>query len=76
MDCNMPIMDGFEATERISQLPFVGKDSIMIVASTANTSNSYKVKCLEAGMHDFLSKPITSQKLKEILKKASILPII
>jgi CheY-like chemotaxis protein len=45
MDCNMPVMDGFEATEAIRKLEFLDQDRLKIIALTANTNDSYKLKC-------------------------------
>ena len=63
MDCRMPILDGIEAT-RIIRL---NKDSVPIVALTANDSDDDKNICLEAGMDSFLTKPINKQKLIEAI---------
>ena len=60
----MPIMDGFQATGEIRQQV---NDSIQIVALTAYTNDSFRKKCLQAGMNDFLTKPIDVQKLEKIL---------
>ena len=59
MDCNMPIMDGFQATSRIKE--YLGEQRIVIVALTAYTSQSFKEKCLGAGMDGYLTKPISSE---------------
>jgi CheY-like chemotaxis protein/HPt (histidine-containing phosphotransfer) domain-containing protein len=62
MDCNMPEMDGYEATHEIRKL----KDAnakIPIVAMTANVQEGDHQKCLDAGMDDYLSKPL---KIKNI----------
>ena len=65
MDCNMPIMDGFEATKRI--LAMIEKGEIPwvpVIASTANTSHLDLQKCLKHGMSAYLSKPFTRNDLR------------
>jgi PAS domain S-box-containing protein len=68
MDCYMPVMDGFEATAEIRRLEGEKRHSI-IVALTANAVKGYRDKCLAAGMDDYLSKPIRSHKLQEMLAR-------
>lgn len=68
MDCQMPEVDGLEATSRIRQTEktLIGSH-VPIVALTANATNEDRAACLASGMDDFLSKPIRSSKLAEIL---------
>lgn len=69
MDMEMPVMDGLEATRKIrlieKSLPKIPK----IIAMTANALQGDREQCLQAGMDDFVSKPITVESLKTILKK-------
>lgn len=65
MDCQMPIMDGYEAT---STLRLTDKTrQTPIIAVTANAHSSDKKRCLEAGMNDYLKKPVNIAQLKEKL---------
>ncbi len=75
MDCQMPEMDGFEATRLIrkqeaSLRQAAGKLShLPIIAMTANAMQEDRDRCLEAGMDDFLSKPIVSKSLAAVLNR-------
>jgi CheY-like chemotaxis protein len=66
MDCRMPVMDGFEATRLIREREGDAQRST-IIALTANVSPEYSRQCLEAGMDDYLSKPIDLQHLYRTL---------
>ena len=70
MDCLMPEMDGYQATQAIRKGE-TGEENIKIpiIAMTANAMKGDRQKCLEAGMNDYLSKPIKLETLKEILEK-------
>jgi len=63
MDVHMPVMDGFKATQTI--LKKFGRDAPPIIALTANTSAETKQKCFDAGMQDFLSKPVEPSVLRK-----------
>ena len=69
MDMQMPIMDGVTATKKIHDL--YPQNSMKIIALTANAFDVDRKKCLEAGMIDYISKPISKDKIKEILLKHS-----
>jgi two-component system sensor histidine kinase/response regulator len=66
MDIQMPVMDGIEATKSIRGN---GWDIIPIVAMTAHAMKGYKEKCFEAGMDDYITKPIKRESVFEILEK-------
>jgi signal transduction histidine kinase/DNA-binding response OmpR family regulator/HPt (histidine-containing phosphotransfer) domain-containing protein len=72
MDCQMPLMDGFEATRRIRAAEAsAGRERMPIVALTANALQGDRERCLESGMTDFISKPFTMKKLHDILRAAT-----
>lgn len=67
MDMQMPVMDGITATKKIIEV--YGDQAPPIVALTANAFESDKETCFEAGMDDFLSKPLKKSELSRILAK-------
>ena len=69
MDCQMPVMDGFEATRAIRNLETMTGSRLPIIAMTANAMQGDRERCIEAGMDDYLSKPIDTQSLSEILAR-------
>jgi signal transduction histidine kinase/ActR/RegA family two-component response regulator len=68
MDCQMPGMDGFEATTLIREFQGDSRRTL-IVAVTANAFPEDKARCLAAGMDDYISKPITRQSLAALLDR-------
>jgi CheY-like chemotaxis protein len=68
MDCQMPEMDGYEATAQIRKTG--GSNcTIPIIAMTANAMEGDKEKCLKAGMSDYITKPIRKQLLVDMIIK-------
>jgi CheY-like chemotaxis protein len=67
MDCQMPVMDGFEATTRI--LEEYGKNAPPVVALTANTSLKDRERCFATGMSDFVDKPVRRAELVRVLNR-------
>ncbi|QHI68151.1 PAS domain S-box protein [Tichowtungia aerotolerans] len=68
MDCQMPIMDGFETTRTIRSMVGEIRD-IPIIAMTAHALKEDRQKCLDAGMDDYLSKPVHKDQLRAVLQK-------
>ncbi len=66
MDCQMPTMDGFEASRRIRDLP---QKQPIIVAVTANALVGERERCLNAGMDDYLSKPFQAEQLVDVVAR-------
>ena len=72
MDCQMPIMDGFEATRRLRQRETdKGIPRLPIIAVTSNAIKGDRERCLDAGMDDYVSKPINTAKLAASISKYS-----
>jgi CheY-like chemotaxis protein len=70
MDCEMPVMDGLQATRSIRQREKQqGRPRATIVALTANVSDEDRNRCLEAGMDDYLGKPFRMQDLFQMIEK-------
>lgn len=70
MDCEMPEMDGYEATRRIRESSAGTRNpDIPIIALTADAMSGDRDKCLAAGMNDYLSKPVEPRQLGDVLEK-------
>ena len=70
MDCNMPIMDGYEAAITIRAIEYKNHSEakIPIIALCADASQDNRKKCLDAGMNFFLAKPVNLAEFQELLK--------
>mgnify|MGYP000620956852 CR=1 FL=1 len=67
LDIQMPVLDGFGATEAIRQAESLTGAHVPIIALTAHALEGYREKCLAAGMDDFLTKPLQPKVLRETL---------
>jgi signal transduction histidine kinase/CheY-like chemotaxis protein/HPt (histidine-containing phosphotransfer) domain-containing protein len=70
MDIQMPEMDGFEATAAIREMEKGNGSHMPIIAMTANAMKGDRERCLEAGMDDYVSKPIHGQELYRVVESA------
>lgn len=69
MDCQMPEMDGFDATRAIRRLEVTSGRHIPIIAMTANAMQGDRDACLAAGMDDYISKPVSLEDLRVLLER-------
>jgi CheY-like chemotaxis protein len=70
MDCQMPVMDGFEATRQIRGFGSKAKNpQIPIIALTAHAMKGDRDLCLKAGMNDYVTKPTTIHELAAAIER-------
>jgi two-component system, sensor histidine kinase and response regulator len=78
MDCQMPELDGFEATRRIRQAEEAmlrpGRRPVYVIAMTANALEGNRESCMAAGMNDYVSKPVRLPELQAVLRRAARAP--
>jgi len=67
MDCQMPVMDGYEATQRIRQNP--EWKELPIIAVTANVMQGDREDCLASGMNDYITKPYKREELRTVIDR-------
>ena len=73
MDCNMPFMDGYEASTRIREYLHDKKvHQPIITAVTGHTEKSYVQKAIDSGMNQVLSKPVKHDRLKSLIQKLNL----
>jgi CheY-like chemotaxis protein len=74
MDCNMPEMDGFQASRIIKdQIHRFSLRDVQIMANSAYPQETYQTKCEEAGMTGYISKPNNIKEIKKELKKVKLI---
>ena len=71
MDCQMPIMDGFEAPHRIRKTELATGKHVPIVTLTANIMTGDRQRCIEAGMDEYLPKPINAEQMYAMIETVS-----
>lgn len=75
MDCQMPVLDGYEATRRLRAGSVAGADPrTPVIALTAHARPEDRAQCLAAGMTDYLAKPIRLHELAEVLVRCGLAP--
>ena len=71
MDCQMPEMDGFDATREIRKLELkdLRDEALPVIAMTANVMSGDRQRCLDVGMDDYIGKPVQRDRLESVLRK-------
>ena len=73
MDCQMPVMDGYQATQAIRYQEQGTEHHQIVIGLTAHAMKGDREKCLAAGMDDYIAKPVVSDKLARVLRQATLL---
>jgi len=69
MDCQMPVMDGYQATAAVRARQAGNAKRLPIIALTANAMEGDREQCIKAGMDDYLAKPYSRQQLEQVLSR-------
>ena len=69
MDCEMPEMDGYEATKNIRECETKQEHKSIIIGLSAHSTSKYKERAISAGMNDFLIKPVSTEDIENILER-------
>ncbi|PGG95395.1 serine/threonine protein kinase [Helicocarpus griseus UAMH5409] len=69
MDVQMPVLDGYNATRKIRQDPDPNVNDVLVIAMTASAIEGDREKCIDAGMNNYLAKPVRSDVLKAMLNR-------
>lgn len=69
MDCQMPDMDGYQATAELRRRERDGDGHTPVIAMTAQAMDGDRERCIDAGMDDFISKPMRHQDLADTLRR-------
>jgi CheY-like chemotaxis protein len=69
MDVQMPTMDGLQATAAIRNMDDPGRSRVPIIALTSHAQADDRVRCLQAGMDDYLAKPVAAERLIELVER-------
>jgi CheY-like chemotaxis protein len=68
MDCQMPVLDGYEATARIREHE-AGGDRMPVIAKTPHAMAGDRARCLQAGLDDYVAKPVRPDELDAVLDR-------
>ena len=68
MDLQMPVMNGFEALQKIREIEAESNEKAKIIAVTAYATEEDREKCISAGMDEYISKPFKIEEIKKVLE--------